>query len=279
MAGIVAPSGYPDELTKYAKMLKMGVPESAVRGKMFSDGFDDDMFDKYLNPDTAITANQEEDDDDDDDEEKEIDLLDPDQAEQAPDQPPQQQSSQPTGFFLSQNFVPAADSELKMDVLAPVPVKKTFLIVNTFVVNTASFLNSFVTACESKLHKIHTDIQRMETTMLLLENKLSSIDWVREAEQGKAPVLPAADSWETTKFEEQKHDNNEQKMDGGGDDNGPPPEPEKPAEDPLLSDPEMAPWFKMLKFGVPESAVRLKMSLSGCDDATVDRVVQIHHSR
>ena len=55
-----------------------------------------------------------------------------------------------------------------MDTLQPVPVKKTLLIVNTFVVNTAAFLNKFVTTCESKLHKIHTDIQRMETTMLLL---------------------------------------------------------------------------------------------------------------
>eukprot|EP01084_Bolivina_argentea_P313702 543272_1 len=104
MAGIVAPSGYPDELTKYAKMLKMGVPESAVRGKMFSDGFEDDMFDKYLKPDTAINANHEEDDDDDDDEEneeKEIDILDPDQAEQAPDHPPQQQQYyQPNGVVL-----------------------------------------------------------------------------------------------------------------------------------------------------------------------------------
>ena len=84
-----------------------------------------------------------------------------------------------------------------MDTLQAVPVKKTLLIVNTFVVNTAAFLNKFVATCESKLHKIHTDIQRMETTMLLLESKLSSIDWLRQAEQGKAPVLPTPDTWET----------------------------------------------------------------------------------
>merc|ERR1712113_304546 len=118
--------------------------------------------------------------------------------------------------FASQNFVPPPDSEMKMDSLQPVPVKKTLLIVNTFVVNTAAFLNKFVSTCESKLHKIHTDIQRMETTMLLLESKLSSIDWLRQAEQGKAPIIPAADNWETTEFKDNNNDNDDEK---GGDNN------------------------------------------------------------
>jgi len=290
MPGIIAPPGYPDELTRFAKMLKMGVPEAAVRGKMAAEGFDDDMYDKYLNPDTAITLNQEAEQDEeskDMEDQKEVDPLDPNQPDQAPpaqdsnNQQPQQQQ-QPSGFFSSQNFVPPADSELKMDTLQPVPVKKTLLIVNTFVVNTAAFLNKFVTECESKLHKIHTDIQRMETTMLLLESKLSSIDWLRQAEQGQAPVIPQADTWETTEF--QGDNNNEQKDDekggnDGGDANAPPPEPEKPAEDPLLSDPELAQWFKMLKFGVPESAVRLKMGLGGHSDDIIDRVIEIHKNR
>merc|ERR1712062_640498 len=167
-----------------------------------AEGFDDDMFDKYLNPETAITLNQaaeeeeEEEEPNGDDERKEekqseVDVLDPNQPNNAPpsnNAPSQSQS----GYFSSQNFVPPPDSELKMDILAPVPVKKTLLIVNTFVVNTAAFLNKFVSTCEAKLHKINTDIQRMETTMLLLESKLSSIDWLRQAEQGQAPVLPAA---------------------------------------------------------------------------------------
>jgi len=288
MPGIVAPPGYPEELTKYAKMMKMGVPESAVRGKMFSDGFDDEMYDKYLNPDTAITLNQEPEDEAVNEEEKNdmVDPLDPNQPDQAPPASSNNEASQPqsqkSGFFASQNFVPPADSEMKMDSLQPVPVKKTLLIVNTFVVNTAAFLNKFVTTCESKLHKIHTDIQRMETTMLLLESKLSSIDWLRQAEQGQAPVIPQADSWETTTNTTNTKDatnGNGEEQKGDNADPAPPPEPEKPAEDPLLSDPEMAQWFKMLKFGVPESAVRLKMGLGGHDDDKIDRVIQLHKSR
>mmetsp|Transcript_25468 Transcript_25468/g.40525 ORF Transcript_25468/g.40525 Transcript_25468/m.40525 type:complete len:304 (-) Transcript_25468:255-1166(-) len=303
MPGIVAPAGYPEELTKYVKMLKMGVPEPAVRGKMAQDGIDDDMFDKYLNPETAITLNQEpaEEESGDAEEKKdelEVDLLDPNQPDSNAAPPPSQSqqpaapqpASQPTGFFSSQNFVPPADSELKMDTLQSVPVKKTLLIVNTFVVNTAAFLNKFVTTCESKLHKIHTDIQRMETTMLLLESKLSSIDWLRQAEQGQAPLIPKIDeSWETAEFKDNALPNSdpneadhEQKGDGGGGGGevaAPPPEPEKPAEDPLLSDPDMTQWFKMLKVGVPEPAVRGKMSRCDVPDDVQDRIIELHNSR
>jgi len=294
MPGIVAPPGYPEELTKYAKMMKMGVPEAAVRGKMATDGFEDDLYDKYLNPDTAITVGQEAEDGD-EEKKEEVDILNPDQPEAniAQDQSQQeqeqkQQSSAPSGFFGSQNFVPPADSELKMDTLQAVPVKKTLLIVNTFVVQTAAFLNKFVTTCESKLHKIHTDIQRMETTMLLLESKLGSIDWLRQAEKGQAPVIPKLnESWETTEFKDDSKqpdpntnananaNDGEQKGDGG---DAPPPEPEQPAEDPLLSDETMKPWFKMLKFGVPAPAVRGKMGREGIDDATIDRVIELHNS-
>ena len=175
-----------------------------------------------------------------------------------------------------------------MDILSPVPVKKTLLIVNTFVVNTAAFLNKFVSTCEAKLHQINTDIERMETTMLLLESKLSSIDWLREAEQGKAPVIPAADNWDNVEFQDDDNkdvpaaappNGGDGDGGGGGGDVAPPPEPQQPAEDPLRSDPEMAQWFKMMKFGVPESAVRLKMGLSGVADDVIDRVIELGNSR
>jgi len=286
MPGIVAPPGYPEELGRFAKMLKVGIPEASVRGKMAAEGFDDDMYDKYLNPETAITLNQEAEEEeepngDDRKEEKqsEVDVLDPNQPNNAPPSNAPLSQSQ-SGYFSSQNFVPPPDSELKMDILAPVPVKKTLLIVNTFVVNTAAFLNKFVSTCEAKLHKINTDIQRMETTMLLLESKLSSIDWLRQAEQGQAPVLPAADDWDKVEFQDDENKENDPAQGGPPNapppgDVAPPPEPEKPAEDPLLSDPNMKQWFKMLKFGVPESAVRLKMGLSGHGDDIIDRVIQL----
>ena len=100
-------------------MLKMGVPEAAVRGKMFTDGFDDDMYDKYLNPETRIQNEESEEDEaggDDEKKEVEVDPLDPNQPESNQAQPQQQQSQQqsqsskPSGVFSSSNFVPPADS-------------------------------------------------------------------------------------------------------------------------------------------------------------------------
>eukprot|EP00485_Elphidium_margaritaceum_P001766 CAMPEP_0202694540 /NCGR_PEP_ID=MMETSP1385-20130828/8376_1 /ASSEMBLY_ACC=CAM_ASM_000861 /TAXON_ID=933848 /ORGANISM="Elphidium margaritaceum" /LENGTH=293 /DNA_ID=CAMNT_0049350407 /DNA_START=88 /DNA_END=969 /DNA_ORIENTATION=- len=292
----------------------MGVPEPAVRGKMAADGIEDDMFDKYLNPDTAITVNQQSNAVEADtqsmhenEEKQQIDSHNnqPSQQSLVNDQPSQQQreSLAPppaqsnklgNGFFASQNFVPNADSELKMDTLQPVPVKKTLLVVNTFVVNTAAFLNTFVTTCESKLHKIHTDIQRMESTMLLLESKLSSIDWLRSAEQGQAPVIPKIDeSWETTEFKENapppplKTEGQEESMQpqqqqpsstDNNNESNEPEAPSQPAEDPLRSDPTVAPFFKMLKFGVPEGAARSKMAREGITDEIQDRVIALHNS-
>jgi len=165
------------------------------------------------------------------------------------------------------NFVPPPNEELKLDGLSPILVKKTLLIVNTFIVNTGAFLNQFVATCENKLHKIRTNVERMETTLGILEGKLQSIDWLQSAEQGIAPALPTIEL-----------DNVEFK-----DDTGVPPhantaalQPPQSNQDPLLSDPELQPWFKMLKVGVPAQAVRNKMAGSGFDDSVIDKVLQIH---
>ena len=110
-------------------MLKLGVPEAAVRGKMSAEGFDADMYDKYLNPDTAITLNQQppeesnldndnnskENNQQNESEEKkeEIDLLDPNQPDIAPSNTnnnTQSKNPSSTGYFSSQNFVPEPDS-------------------------------------------------------------------------------------------------------------------------------------------------------------------------
>ena len=108
----------------------MGVPEAAVRGKMATDGFDDDMYDKYLNPDTAITVGQELEEDiiDNGDEEKkeQVDILNPDQPEsniaqsqlQSQSQSQlQSQQEQKQGYFGSQSFVPPADSGINIFIV------------------------------------------------------------------------------------------------------------------------------------------------------------------
>ena len=200
-------------------MLKFGIGEEAVRLKMTRDGFDESMFDEYLNPATAKSNENTQknifDNDSDNDNENENENENEEKVEEKMEMDPSNQSNGNTsntndnnnnnsnnntriskserskirhinyqtslmdnpkqygeGSFSQTNFVPDANSELKLDTLQPVPVKKTLLIVNTFVVHTTAFLNKFVATCESKLHKIHTDITRMETTLNILEGLL-----------------------------------------------------------------------------------------------------------
>ena len=271
-------------------MLKIGIPGVSVRNKLRMDGFDDDIFDKHLNPETAQNGpinddnndesnNNDNNDDNFDDEKKEIIQEDINGHNNDDTKLPNgnnydnniknnnnnnDDSNRVKGVFESSQFIPEANPELKMNTLQPVPIKKTLLIVNTFVVNTAAFLNKFVSNCENKLHKIHTDIQRMETSLKILETKLASIDWLRSAQQGNVPNLPSIQDLQETEFKDDikvssndipapngnntnPNNNPSNNNDNNNDNNGVPVPPEQPAVDPLLEDEDMKQWFRMLK--------------------------------
>jgi len=284
-----APSNYPPELEKYVKMLKFGVPLGSVHSKMVGDGLKDE-FDRYINPETAISyvpsdGNGHEDDDDDDDDDDNTDLrIDDDHKDHelkedghetaggpAEPQAQPQQPAQPAqqAAIRQFNFVPPPNEDLKMDSLQPVPVKKTLLIVNTFIVNTAAFLNKFVSTCETKLHTIRTDIRRMEVTLKILEGKLGSIDWLDSARDGNLHVPT---------LEEMKHN------DFKDDDDKAPPPPEQPegggaaavpdAAASLKSNPEYSRWFTMLRVGVLAQAVRNRMAREDIPEDIIEKIIQ-----
>lgn len=156
-----------------------------------------------------------------------------------------------------------------MDTLEPVPVKKTLLIINTFIVNSAAFLNKFVSTCDSKLHRINSNIEKMEITLQILEGKLSSIDWLREAEAGKAPNIPQLDDMKDIDFvhDDQNSNNNNRENDDSV--------PVQPNEDPMLSDPKYSEWIKMLKVGVPAPGVRNKMLNNGYTEDAIKKLISL----
>lgn len=82
--------------------------------------------------------------------------------------------------------------EPTLDGIEPIPLRKTLLLVNNFIVNTVDYMNKFVVLCERKLATTTHSLQRVETVLTLLEAKLSSIDWLA----GNAPAVdrPAADA-------------------------------------------------------------------------------------
>eukprot|EP00490_Sorites_sp_Unknown_P029051 CAMPEP_0114664648 /NCGR_PEP_ID=MMETSP0191-20121206/29198_1 /TAXON_ID=126664 /ORGANISM="Sorites sp." /LENGTH=138 /DNA_ID=CAMNT_0001907361 /DNA_START=339 /DNA_END=755 /DNA_ORIENTATION=- len=138
----------------------------------------------------------------------------------------------------------------------------------------------------------------METSLKILETKLASIDWLRSAQQGNVPNLPSIQDLQETEFKDDikvpsndipapkgnntnpnNNNNPSNNIDNNNDNNGVPVPPEQPAVDPLLEDEDMKPWFRMLKFGVPEQGARNKMAQAGLDQDTIDRIVAIHKSR
>jgi WASH complex subunit CCDC53 len=73
----------------------------------------------------------------------------------------------------------------------PIPLKKTLVLVNAFIIDTTRFLNHFATLAEEKLHKVSTDISRVETALVLLESRLQYIEGLDPAPVDPTPTAAA----------------------------------------------------------------------------------------
>ncbi len=73
-----------------------------------------------------------------------------------------------------------------------IPTKKTLMLINNFITNTADFMNKFAVLCERKLAKIALNTQKLEITLELLEAKLESVPWLEDAPAGASAAAAAA---------------------------------------------------------------------------------------
>ena len=69
----------------------------------------------------------------------------------------------------------------------PMPIKKTLVIVNNYIVNTTRFLNRFSEIVDEKLIKVSTSLARLETTLSVLESKLGSVPGLDATEPPPIP--------------------------------------------------------------------------------------------
>jgi len=155
--------------------------------------------------------------------------------------------------------------------IQPIPIKKTLMIVNNFVINTADFINKFAVLSERKLNKISQSIQRLEIVLAILEAKLASIEWLAGAPQNNAaPVQqPAANAVQPQQqpsgvpapVEGTPASTSEVK-------DAPAPKPVNTT--PLQEDARFRTYFKMLKLGVPKQQLRMKMQSEGVDPNIID---------
>ena len=137
-------------------------------------------------------------------------------------------------------------SGVDYEQVEPLQRKRLLKFVNHFVLQMANFLSNFSQTCDMKLMSISQKLNDLETSLVLLENKLESVPSLKlestmqeqETESTAEPVVQAEEEMEAEVKKESQIDES-----------------------------LVAPFKRMLQVGVPEQAVRQKMKIQGLDDA------------
>ncbi|KAM8908407.1 WASH complex subunit 3 isoform 2-T2 [Spinachia spinachia] len=176
---------------------------------------------------------------------------------------------------MDEDGLPIVGSGVDLTKVPAIQQRRVVAYLNQFVVHTVRFLNRFSTVCEEKLANISLRIQQIETTLCILEAKLSSIPGLEDVTiEGIAQRQPLQPNGPTVAIPSQT--------------NGPPagtmPPPETvaeaaatpnagaPAENVMTvaKDSRYARYLKMVHVGVPVMAIKNKMVLEGLDPNLLD---------
>ena len=160
-----------------------------------------------------------------------------------------------------------------------------------FLVRTCSFLNNFSTKCETKLAQLNSRLESIDASLTLLETKLNSVDELKNLKLETTTTASSAPDPSAAQTQ------NTATLTAAGSSSAPPPPPPPPgagAEQPAQAQPQVAveappppppaepvntisqdsrysKYFKMVKLGVAEEAVRIKMKTEGIDPSFLDR--------
>lgn len=172
--------------------------------------------------------------------------------------------------------------------IQPIPIKKTLMIVNNFIINTTEFMNKFAVLCERKLSKVSQKTTNLEIMLALLEVKLGSIEWLSGggAVAGSEAGGGAGDGGVSAPPPPPGPGSPPPPPPGAPGAAGPPPPapPAPPAgaaggaaapvetyQGPCLKDdPRYAKFIKMQAMGVPIQALTIKMQAEGVDPSVLD---------
>lgn len=189
---------------------------------------------------------------------------------------------------MDEDGLPLVGSGVDLTKVPAIQQRRVVAYLNQFIVHTVRFLNNFSTVCEEKLANISLRIQQIETTLCILEAKLSSIPGLEDvtvegaerrqppqsngptaagqAQAGATPVvLPSPESLQSA-----PEASAPQKAEA---------EPEAavvavpaPAANVMTvaKDPRYARYLKMVQVGVPVMAIRNKMVMEGLDPNLLD---------
>ncbi|XP_045583575.2 WASH complex subunit 3 [Procambarus clarkii] len=165
--------------------------------------------------------------------------------------------------------------------------KRTLAFINHWALHTVAFLNQFSAVCEERLVNLDTKLRRADHTLAILEAKLNSVPGLESV------VAPAPDSTPTAATSDSAVTaNTDATSSQSAAEPGVPPSIETPAAisaaadvkdkdegdeiipastaTPVSQDPRYVQYFRMLRMGVPEPAIRMKMSSEGVDPSLLD---------
>uniref|UniRef100_A0A8C9QJP5 WASH complex subunit 3 n=1 Tax=Spermophilus dauricus TaxID=99837 RepID=A0A8C9QJP5_SPEDA len=165
---------------------------------------------------------------------------------------------------MDEDGLPLMGSGIDLTKVPAIQQKRTVAFLNQFVVHTVQFLNRFSTVCEEKLADLSLRIQQIETTLNILDAKLSSIPGLDDVTfvSSVSSVTNGSQSETTSEFSQQNST-----QDSG------PQESEVSSENILTvaKDPRYARYLKMVQVGVPVMAIRNKMISEGLDPDLLER--------
>ncbi|XP_006979912.1 WASH complex subunit 3 isoform X3 [Peromyscus maniculatus bairdii] len=167
---------------------------------------------------------------------------------------------------MDEDGLPLMGSGIDLTKVPAIQQKRTVAFLNQFVVHTVQFLNRFSTVCEEKLADLSLRIQQIETTLNILDAKLSSIPGLEDVTVEVSPLsvtaVPSGSHSESPP--EQPQDSTQ--------DSGPQ-ESEVSSENivTVAKDPRYARYLKMVQVGVPVMAIRNKMISEGLDPELLEK--------
>ncbi|XP_031205306.1 WASH complex subunit 3 isoform X1 [Mastomys coucha] len=175
---------------------------------------------------------------------------------------------------MDEDGLPLMGSGIDLTKVPAIQQKRTVAFLNQFVVHTVQFLNRFSAVCEEKLADLSLRIQQIETTLNILDAKLSSIPGLEDVTVEVSPLsvttVTNGSHSETTSEQPQMYIKTLQqnsRQDSGVQ------ESEVPSENVLTvaKDPRYARYLKMVQVGVPVMAIRDKMISEGLDPELLEK--------
>lgn len=163
--------------------------------------------------------------------------------------------------------IPIIEPTIDYTKVPPINQKRMVSFINHFIVHTVTFLNKFALSCEERLLEFEYKLQRIEASLEILESWLSSVPSLEQDQNKKGAIENTNNKQEEKSTPKVDETDNVKQAE---------PKVTGQTEEQLVNrDPRYEEYLKMIHFGEPKEAVKLKMEQEGLDSSILDDSQQI----